>query len=409
VSAPRAPRALVILLAVGVACGFGQFGAVSSLGDVARHFGAVGETRTVASVVGLSTTVLGLGLGILRLSSLFSMPLSALADRRGRVRMLRRLVVLGLCATALAAASPNYWFFVGCFAVARPLLSASGSLLQVLVVEVSSAATRVANLAALAAAVGSGAGLSAVLHGFLRGGNSFRELFILAIVPALVLRPLVKRLPEPAYQASAAELQPALGWVPASLRGHLAILGVVAFLVGVITGPANGFAFVYGENILHITPRVVAMVVAGSAFTGLAGLWLSRSLTARLGRRLTVACGALATAATSTMAYFGGATLFTLGYLVGVAAAALLAPAAAALTTEIFPHRFRATANGWVVVAGVLGATAGLIGFGMLAAHEHGVVASQSLRLPALLTFVPLLPLLVLVRRLPDLGDREVD
>lgn len=404
----RRGSAFIVLVAVGLAVGFGQFGAVSSLGDVARHFGAITDTKTVASVVGLSTTVLGIGLAILRLSALLAMPLSALADRWGRVRVLRPLVVVGLLATALAALSPNYWFFVGCFAVARPLLSATGSLVQVLVVEVSSAAKRVTNLAIVAAAVGSGAGLSAVLHGVLRGGNSFRELFLVALVPALVLGPLTRRLPEPPDEPILDVDRAVLGWIPRAHRPNLAVLGVVAFLIGVVTGPANGFAFVYGENILHIAPRVVASVVAGSALTGLAGLLASRWLTRVWGRRRTVMLGALASASTSTLAYFGGATLFTTGYLVGVGAAALLAPAAAALTTEIFPHRFRATANGWVVVSGVLGATTGLICFGLLAAHQHHVAASASLRLPALLTFLPLLPLVGLIQRLPDLGAVEV-
>jgi MFS family permease len=189
--------------------------------------------------------------------------------------------------------------------------------------------------------------------------------------------------------------------VPRRLRGRLGIVATVAFSVGLVTGPANGFAFVYGEGILKISPHVVAAVVASSALTGLGGLLLSRRLSRTLGRRWTVAIGVVAAAVTSTYAYSGGRFNFTLGYLIGVGAAGLLAPAASALSTEIFPHTFRATTAGWVVLAGVLGAIAGLGLFGWVGDAVHAARVS-SLRVPALVTFLPMLPTLVLLRRLPE-------
>ena len=72
--------AVVTLALMALASGFGQFGAVAALGDVAKHFGRVVHGDTIASQAGLSGTELGVGLAILRLASLGGLP----ADRPGR-------------------------------------------------------------------------------------------------------------------------------------------------------------------------------------------------------------------------------------------------------------------------------------------------------------------------------------
>ncbi len=396
----------MVLFFAALVASFGQFGAVASLNDVARHFGHHSPGRSLQSVVGLSGSVLGLGLALLRLSSLGALPLASLADRWGRTRVLQRTLALGLLATAAASLSPTYWFFVACFALARPMLSAASTLVQVVTVELSSARRRIQRLVVMAAGAGIGAGLSAVLHGAIRGSNSFRWLFALAIVPVLVVVPRLRSVPEPRHHSADVPLAH-LGRVPHSARGRLAIVATMAFTVGMVTGPANGFAFVYGEGILKISPHFVATIVALSAFTGLGGLLLSHRLSRSLGRRWTVAIGAVATALTSAFAYSGGRLNFTIGYMIGVAAAGLLAPAAAAISTEIFSHSIRATAAGWVVVAGVLGATTGLFLFGWVGDVVH-TTSTNALRLPALVTFLPLLPTLLLLTRLPESAEMEL-
>src|ERR1019366_2780267 len=358
VSAPAArvaDRVTVVLFLVALVAGFAQFGAISSLNDVAKHFGHLSSTRSLQSVVGLSGSMLGLGLAALRVASLASLPLAALADRWGRTRVLRRTIALGLLATAAAALSPSYWVFVLCFAFARPLLSAATTLVQVITVELASTKRRINRLVIMAAGAGIGAGSSAILHSLIRGSDSFRWLFASALLPVLVIVPLLRIIPEPLQRSSDAPLA-RLGAVPRQLRGRLAIVATVAFSVGMITGPANGFTFVYGEGVLKMSPREVATIVTLSAFTGLAGLLLSQRLSRTVGRRWTVALGVVATALTATFAYSGGRTNFIIGYMVGIGAGGLLSPALTAISTEIFTHTVRATAAGWIVVFGVAGA-----------------------------------------------------
>jgi MFS family permease len=64
------------------------------------------------------------------------------------------------------------------------------------------------------------------------------------------------------------------------------------------------------------------------------------------------------------------------------------------LTTEVFPTSNRATAQGWLAAAGVLGAVAGLILFGAVSdATGSFVIAALAVCVPCAVTAVGYLPL----------------
>lgn len=111
-----------------LAAGFGQFGAIAALADVAEGFGEVAAGDTIAERAGLSGTTLGVGLAVIRLASIFSLPLAGLADRVGRRVTLLSFCGLGLLLTASAALSPTYWWFVALFALSRPFLTATDTV-----------------------------------------------------------------------------------------------------------------------------------------------------------------------------------------------------------------------------------------------------------------------------------------
>jgi AAHS family benzoate transporter-like MFS transporter len=400
-------RITLVLFLAALAAGFAEFGATTSLNDVARHFGHVTSSNTLQSVVGLSGSSLGLGLAAYRLSSLAALPLSSLADRWGRTKVLRRTLITGLLITALAALSPNYWFFVLCFAVARPLLSVANTLIQIITVELASTRLRVQRIAFMAAGLGIGSGLSAVVHGLVRGTDSFRWLFALALVPVLTIVPLLRAVPEPPTRSSD-DRRAHLGVVPREAWERLSVVSVGAFVIGVISGPAGGFTFVYSEGILKMRPSSVSLVVVTSGAAGLLGLFASRRFARTLGRRWTVGAGVVATAIASTYAYSGGKTSFIVGYILCVGAGGLLSPAMTALCTEIFAHRFRATAAGWITIAGVLGAIVGLGVFGWIGDAVHTSVMN-GLRVPALVTFLPLVPAMSLLARVPESKGMQLE
>ena len=288
-------RAVVGVAVAAFASGFGQFGVVAALGDVARGFGQVNHGATLADQAGLSGTDLGIGLAIMRLASLGALPVTGLADRFGRRMLLLVTVGAGLAMTALAAASPGYWWFVAIFACGRPLLSATNALAQVTAAEQTASKDRAKAVALIAAGYGAGAGAIAIVHSLAASTLGFRGVFVLALVPLALLPLLGRWIAEPdrftVAAAGSGHPIPVLDAVARPYRRRLAVIVILAFAVSVITGPANSFVFLFAQNVLHQPGIVTAGMVAGAGVAGLAGLLTGRWLADRVGRRLT---GALA-------------------------------------------------------------------------------------------------------------------
>ena len=398
-------RAVIGVALAAFASGFGQFGVVAALGDVARGFGQAGNSTTLVAQVGMSGTALGIGLAIMRLASLGGLPVIGLADRFGRRRLLLATVGIGLALTVVAAASPTYWWFVAIFACGRPLLAATNGLAQVTAAEQTASADRAKAVALVAAGYGTGAGAIAIVHSLAASTLGFRGVFVLAVVP-LALLPLLRRwIEEPdRFTVAAAGPEhpvPVLDAVARPFRRRLAVIVILGFAVSVITGPANSFVFLFAQNFLHQPGIVTAGMVAGAGVAGLGGLLAGRWLADRAGRRLT---GALAMAAVAVLAiwtYTGSPLALVAGYILGVFAASVFAPAAGSLVNELFPTTVRASAAGWSLAAGVLGAVTGLVVFGAVAGAGHRFATA------GLVTFVPAALLMVLFWLLPETRGRE--
>jgi len=404
--------AILAVAAATVAAGFAQFGATTALGDVARVFGETGDGTSLVARVGLSGTTLGVGLAIVRLASLASLPLAALADRHGRRRMLLGCVTGGLAATALAALSPGYWWFVGLFAIGRPLLSATNAIAVVIAAEETETRDRAKAIALMTAGYGIGAGLTALVRGVAGGELGFRGLFALALVPLAAMPLLARRLEEPdRYQRLRAAADPALaaarpavlGRVRAELRPRLRLLAVLAFSIAFVTGPMNTFLFVYAENALGISRSSTAAMVLAAGPIGLVGLVIGRWAADRLGRRVTAAGTQAMVALAGMVTYSGSRPAVAAGYLLAILVASAYAPSFGALGSELFPTSVRATAAGWLVAAGVVGAVAGLIAFGLL------TDALSSFAAAAVLVCAPVVLTCVLFARLPETRGLELE
>ncbi len=392
---------------VAMAAGFGQFGAVAALGDVAKTFGHVTGGASFTDQAGLSGTVLGVGLSILRLASLGALPLAGLADRYGRRPTLFVTCAAGLVFTIGAAASPGYWWFVVIFACGRPLLSAAAAVAQVGAAELTPSGQRARAVALVAAGYGVGAGLTAIIHSLGASALGFRGVFVLAVVP-LAFLPFIRALVvEPdRYRSmpSAEHAPPVLGPVSPPYRRRLVVVALLAFCVSVMTGPANSLVFIYAQNVRHLPGAITAAMVVGAGVTGLAGLLLGRLLADRLGRRPTVAMAMVAMAGFGILTYSGSKVSLVAGYVLGVLAGAVFAPAGGALSNELFPTAVRASVAGWNVAAGVVGAVVGLLVFGALA--DISGVGNHTL-LAATVTFIPMVPAALLLLALPETRGRE--
>ena len=410
--------------AISIASGFGQFGAVAALADVAEAFGEATGGASVAEQAGLSGTVLGLGLAVIRLASLGAMPLAGLADRLGRTKILLGCAAVGLALVVAGALSPGYWWFVAAFALSRPFLSATNALAQVVAGEHTASADRAKAVALVAAGYGLGAALVAVVRGVVPSSFGFRGTFALAAVP-LVLLPLLGRwTAEPdRYRAGAgarAEASPppagngtarpgrltrpaALGALGPIGRPRVLAMLVVAFAAAFVTGPANSFVYVYAEGVLGVSPGVTAALYLAAVPVGLGGLLLGRWTADRWGRRPTAAAALAGIGLAAVLTYAGGAPTTVAGALLAVLSGYAFAPTIAALANELFPTEVRGRVAGWLVGIGVIGAVAGLVAFGAMADRLDGFGAA------AVVVSVPALLATLVFLRLPETRGLELE
>lgn len=397
---------IIAIAVMALASGFGQFGVVSALGDVAKSFGHIKvQGTTIADEAGLSGTLLGVGLAILRIASMLGMPLASLADRFGRRKIMVSTCIIGLLLTVVAAFSPSYWVFVAIFALGRPFLSATNAVAQVGAAEESDSHNRAKAVALVVAGYGIGAGLTAVINGLASKTLGFRGLFAMAIIPLILVIVIAPKVSETGlfqHEVAGKTERPKFASVPRPLVKRLLLVSSIVLCISIVTGPANSFAFLYAQNILKISGKLIALMVTLAGLTGLLGLILGRFLADRIGRRLASYLAMTGLILSALLIYAGGkAALFT-GYELEILATAAFGPAGGAFSNELFPTKVRAVVAGWSIIASVIGAVIGLVVFGSVA--DIGGRFS----LGAEVTFLPMLMASFLLFLLPETRGKEL-
>jgi MFS family permease len=120
-----------------------------------------------------------------------------------------------------------------------------------------------------------------------------------------------------------------------------------------------------------------------------------------IGRRPTTTVAMVGIAGFGVLLYSGGSVDLVAGYVLGTLSGGVIAPALGALVIEVLPTSVRASVAGWFIVAGVLGAVAGLVLFGAVAD------VGNRLSLAAAVTFLPVLPAAGLLFLLPESMGKE--
>ena len=344
-------------------------------------------------------------MAIIRLASLGGLPIASLADRVGRRRVLLFSCGLGLAVTAVSAASPGYWWFVVVFAVGRPFLSAAYAVAQVGAAEETASAQRASAVALVAAGYAVGAGATAVIYGSTGHALGYRGVFLLALVPMIGLPFVARWVSEPdrfrRVEQSGRRKRPVLGAVARPYRGRLLLVTSLVFSLAVITGPANSFVFLYSQNVKGFPGYAESAMVVGAGILGFGGLLAGVRLADRIGRRPTAMGAMVCIGGSGIPCYSGSGAALVVGYLLGITAGGVIAPAAGAFVNELFPTRVRASVAGWNVAGAVLGAVAGLVLFGAIADVGNRFAPA------ALVTFLPAMALSGLVWLLPETRGHE--
>jgi len=124
-------------------------------------------------------------------------------------------------------------------------------------------------------------------------------------------------------------------------------------------------------------------MVAGAGLAGLAGLLVGRWMADHVGRRPTAAVAMVGLAGFGALAYGGRGPRSSSVMSSESSRARSLHPRSGSLLAELFPTTVRASVAGWWVAAGVLGAVAGLVTFGVVADVGNRFAVA------AVLTFLP--------------------
>jgi MFS family permease len=303
---------------------------------------------------------------VLALGSLGALPLSALADRFGR----RRLIaagVLGFSAANFASAfAPSLAVLAILRLVAVCFEILVGSVATALIVEEAPVGRRGQAVSVLALLSGLGAGITVVAYPVL--APHWRWLFLAGGVGVLVAPLIWLRLPEGStwmgvrVSASALRLLFSAPW----LR-RILVFAAVSALLSVLLEPAGLFYTLFASSSLHLTPAGISTLIVVSGAAGATAYVAGGFLTDRFGRRGPAIVLTLATAIATSLSFATATAGFLVGNVLWSLFASASTPVFGAWSAELFPTRARATAEATTAVAAAAGSIAGLQVVGLFA------------------------------------------
>jgi MFS family permease len=303
---------------------------------------------------------------VLALGSLGALPLSALADRFGR----RRLIaagVLGFSAANFASAfAPSLAVLAILRLVAVCFEILVGSVTTALIVEEAPVGRRGQAVSVLALLSGLGAGITVVAYPVL--APHWRWLFLAGGVGVLLAPLIWLRLPEGStwmgvrVSASALRLLFSAPW----LR-RILVFAAVSALLSVLLEPAGLFYTLFASSSLHLTPAGISTLIVVSGAAGATAYVAGGFLTDRFGRRGPAIVLTLATAIATSLSFATATAGFLVGNVLWSLFASASTPVFGAWSAELFPTRARATAEATTAVAAAAGSIAGLQVVGLFA------------------------------------------
>jgi MFS family permease len=385
---------------------------VSALGALAA-FGAAlfGQNAdSVAHSFHASDAALGWSLAATRVGVLIALVVTALADRRGRRRLLA-VSFAGLCmANAATALAPNLIVFTATQLFTRAFVQATLVVAGIAVIEDAPDGARAFAATMFGLASGAGFALTVILLPLADlGPEAWRISFAVSGLSVLLLPPLLRSLPETRRYTALAARTAARGRVSEvidrSYGPRLALLGCLAFLTNVFSAPSAQFTNRFLSHERGFSNSEVSLLrVVTNGVPGLFGFVIGGRVAETRGRR-PVAVLALAFGTVLQMVFF-----LSSGVVLWVASAAAIVGASAAglalgtLDAELFPTEVRGTSNGLLLLCGVIGSATGLILAGTLADELGGLG-----RTIALCGLAPLVAAIFLAPRLPESAHRRLD
>lgn len=377
-------------------------GLCAALAVVTGYVGTLlSQTMTFAAdEFGIGNTGQGAVLAAARVGGVFAVALAALADRRGRRRLLRLTLLICISANALGAVTPNVVGLAASQIVNRGAWAAAAIILGIIVAEEMPAGARAyaVSLLSMTGALGAGIALWVLPVADL----SVYGWRVLYAVPLLML-PLVLRSCRELPESRRFE-RPHLAL---SLRGHmnrLVLLAGSAFLLNVFIGPVTQFRAEFLRDERGFSAAGVALFAVLTSTPAGIGIVVGGRLSDTIGRRWV---GAVATAVGTGLIAVQFGLVGPLMWAVATVGAIVFAAHVPSITVygpELFPTSLRGRANGIVSLTAMGGSVVGLLAAGQMsdAFDSFG---------PTMMTLAlgPLAMAVLIILRFPETARRELE
>jgi MFS family permease len=352
-------------------------------------------TQTVAyasSEFNISEQGQGFAAAIVRWGVVIAIPLAALADRIGRRKIIISLAWLAPLIISLGAFAPSFAVLVATQTVGRPLGISLTIFVLVFATEEMGTNTRAWALSILA--VGSGVGAGSAVGAIPLAGisdTSWRLVYLIGLGWLAVAYVLTRSLPETTRFLALHEEQIHHTDVETHMhRDRLWMQIAVAVLTNVFVATASIFQSRYLKDVREYSALEISMFITITTIPATIGLVVGGRLADKVGRKIV----AVTTVPTGTMLYAlsfstQGASMWFFA-IVGGILLGISYPAMAVFRSELFPTAHRNMGSALIMVASLIGGSAGLIGAGVLLDNgmSYGRVMTTFALGPVLVAFL---------------------
>jgi MFS family permease len=377
-------------------------GMLATLSLVVGYHGTL-LTQTMsfaADEFGAGTTAQGGAFAAVRAGALLAILLAALADRRGRRRLLLVSLLSAIGSTVVGALAPNLAILAATQVVNRGSVSAASVLLVVIAAEEMPAGARAYALSLLSMTGALGAGMALwVLPVADIGLRAWRILYVIPLVFVPLALRFGRRLPE-----SRRYVRPHR---TVGLAGHyhrLALLAGASFLLLLFTSPQSQFRTEFLRDERGMSAAAVSLFIIATSTPASIGIVVGGRLADTRGRRMVGAVGTVVGAVLLTLSFTFNGPAMWLTATVGSIFAAALVPALSVYGPELFPTSLRGRANGIINTVATVGSVIGLV----LAGYLIDRLDSFGLAL-GLLAIGPLIMAVVVLAYFPETAWRELE
>jgi putative MFS transporter len=359
----------------------------------------------IADGLGVSIGLFGVGVALIRLAALGSVPILRAADRIGRRTMLLVSIAAFTAATGLTALAWGLAAFVAIQTVARAFLATESSLGGVVIAEEVRRERRGAALSLVGLISFLGPGLTALaILAVPLTPLDWRIFYVIALPPLFVIVYLRRNLGETtAFSVARTEerLQPALiPRVPPPYGSRLRRIATVFGVAGAIQTAAFFYSSALAQDEYGWDALYTITILSAGPFA-LAGFLLGGPGSDRIGRRPVLAAALLLGVVANVMIFSEVRLMFAPGFWVAAGANAAVLAVGYAYLSELFPTELRATLTSIVIAAQIAGGSLGLLLIGALAG---AVDTSLQLVVGGILAA----PVILLLRDLPETRGSDV-